>query len=80
MQIKQETIEKNRKFIHKCISCDRYTHNVINCPRIHFVRKDIVKLAQQSKHLHNYISEQHKKRKYNRLKIRYNWKVHFGNG
>lgn len=44
------------------------------------MRKDVVKLAQQSRHLHLYLSEQHKKKKYNRLKIRYNWKTNFGNG
>lgn len=54
MHMRQEMTDKNRKFIHKCISCDRYSHNVINCPRIHFIRRDIKKLAAQYKHLKHY--------------------------
>lgn len=80
MHIKHTMIEKNRKYMPKCISCDRYTHNAINCPRIHFTRSDIKKLAQQSKHYLNYIIEQHKVKKYRRLNLKYGWKSHFANG
>jgi hypothetical protein len=73
-------MDKNHKFIHKCISCDRYSHNVINCPRIHFIRKDIMKLAKQHNYLQHYLNEQAKKKKYGRLTLRYDWKTHFGNG
>lgn len=66
--------------MHKCISCDRYTHNVINCPRIHFIRSDIKKLAEQSKYYLNYIIEQKKIKKFRRYSLKYSWKSHFANG
>ena len=80
MHMKHTMIGKNRKYMHKCISCDRYTHNVINCPRIHFIRSDINNLAQQSKHFLNYVTEQHKVKKYRRFSLKYSWKSHFANG
>jgi hypothetical protein len=77
LHMKQMMIEKNRKYEHKCISCDRYTHNVINCPRIHFVRKDIKKLAHQYRHLRRYIDEQSKIKKVDRNLIKYDWKSRY---
>lgn len=73
-------IYKNRRFVNKCISCDRYTHNVIHCPRIHFVRKDIKKLAHQYKHLKKYVDEQTKTKKIDRHMIHYDWKARYGTG
>lgn len=80
MHLKDQMIHKNRKFIHKCISCDRYTHNAINCPRIHFIHKDIKILIQQRKDFQDYINNQNKKKKYNRANIRYSWKLKNKNG
>jgi len=73
-------IEKDRKYVPKCLSCDRYTHNVINCPRIHFVRKDIKKVALQNKQLNSYVNDVKKKKKLERNMIRYCWKKLYGTG
>lgn len=40
-------IEKRKKYNSKCVSCDRYTHNVMNCPRIHFIKKEGSKIVQK---------------------------------
>jgi hypothetical protein len=80
LELKQKMIEKGRKFTPKCISCDRYTHNVINCPRIHFVRKDIKKLAVQSQHLDHFVGGLTKKKKIERPEVPYDWKRSFGTG
>ena len=45
MESKQILIENKKKFVQKCLSCDRYTHNVIDCPRIHFIRKDVLSMV-----------------------------------
>lgn len=71
-------IEKNRKFVPKCISCDTMTHNVVNCSRIHFVRKDVKKLALQNQGLETFLESQSKKKKFERFLIRYGWKSRFG--
>lgn len=77
LHMKHTLTQKNRQYINKCISCDRYTHSVVDCPRIHFVRRDAKKLAQQSKHLRKYIDEQGKVKKVNRKLIKYDWKTRF---
>ena len=69
-------IEKNKPFENKCISCGRYTHNVINCPRIHLVKKEGYKIVQQRNELNKFRSSQAKK--IDRSDIRYNWKDNFG--
>lgn len=65
-------------FYNKCISCGRFTHNVINCPRIHFVKKDGYKLAKFKVNLDKYIREQIPKLK--RALLKCNWKRMFGSG
>lgn len=54
LEMRQLMTEKGRKLVPKCLSCDRYTHNVVHCPRIHFVRKDIRKLVSQQNNLRHY--------------------------
>ena len=46
--MKHQMIEKskNKYFEKKCISCGRYTHNVIDCDRIHLVKKSLSKVAK----------------------------------
>ena len=45
--LKQTMIENRRQYIQKCLSCDRYTHNAIDCPRIHLIRKDPMLLMKR---------------------------------
>lgn len=73
-------ILKNRKYTNKCLSCDRYTHNVINCPRIHFVRKNIKKLQSQFKNLTMFLNSQKKKKRWERTLTKFNWKNRFAGG
>jgi len=78
MEMKQLLIESKKKYVHKCMSCDRYTHNVINCPRIHYIRRDVVSMANQIKRMEKFrlgLSN----RKYKRELLRDNWKVNFKN-
>ena len=49
--LKQLLLEQKKKHLQKCLSCDRYTHNVIECPRIHYVRKNVTSLVKQSANL-----------------------------
>jgi len=78
--MKDSMILKNRKYTNKCLSCDRYTHNVINCPRIHFVRKNIQKLQSQFKNLTIFINSQKKKKRWERTLTKFNWKNRFAAG
>jgi len=55
-------IEKNKKHDSKCLSCHRYRHNVIDCPRIHFVKKDIRKLIVQKEDLGRFRQEMKNRR------------------
>jgi hypothetical protein len=75
LEMKQRFIEKNKHYENKCISCGRYTHNAINCPRIHIVKKDAFKIVQQRIQLSKYRSEQLKKAERNCLSS--NWKLCF---
>jgi hypothetical protein len=73
-------IEKNRKYVHISAFHAIDTHNVINCPRIHFVRKDVKKLCQQNLFLHKFVDDQGKKKKMERSLIRYDWKARYSTG
>ena len=70
--MKHRMIEKHKLFENKCVSCGRYTHNVIDCPRIHLVKKDGYKIAQQKLELDKFRSTQNKK--IDRSGFRCNWK------
>ena len=74
--MKHRMLEKNKKFENKCISCKRYTHNAIDCPRIHLVKKDAFKIIQQKKEIKKYRESLNKK--LNRSSLKYNWKDVFG--
>ncbi len=79
--MKDSMILKNRKYTNKCLSCDRYTHNVVNCPRIHFIRKNIHKLQTQFKNLTMFINSQKKKKEnWERSLVKFNWKNRFATG
>lgn len=74
--MKQNMLEKKRMFEAKCVSCGRYTHNAINCPRIHLVKKEGYKIIAQRKKLDRYrLGQTHKK---DRSEFRTNWKTIFG--
>ena len=76
LEMRHRMVEKNNLFSNKCISCGRYTHNVMNCPRIHLVKKDGYKIMQQKIQLRRYRCEQLKK--VGRVPLKYNWKETFG--
>lgn len=48
-ELKQTLIEKKREFINKCLSCKRFTHNVMECPRIHLKPRGILKILLHEK-------------------------------
>lgn len=67
--MKQLLIESKKKYVQKCLSCDRYTHNVIDCPRIHFIRRDVTSMVLQGKRMDKYKLSL-KKKKYKREYVR----------
>ena len=40
-ELKEKLIEKKKIFENKCLGCEKLSHNVMNCPRLHFVPKKI---------------------------------------
>jgi hypothetical protein len=77
--MKHSSIEKKKKFLSKCLSCGRYTHNVLDCPRIHLVKKKTSKIAIKNIKILRNLSDKVKK-KINRNDLRLNWKVLYGTG
>lgn len=72
-------MENRKKYVQKCLSCDRYSHNAIDCPRIHFIRRDLMSITRQDKAMEKYQEEEHqrKKRKFRRGNAKDNWKLIF---
>lgn len=77
MEMRQKMIEKNRKFLNKCLSCDRYTHNVLSCPRIHFIPKDAVKIIRCERRLNDLLHTHKRGAHLSRERRRLSWKGHF---
>ena len=65
-------IEKHKLFENKCVSCGRYTHNVIDCPRIHLIKNDAYKIVQQKMKFDKFRLSQNKK--VSRSGFKFNWK------
>ena len=59
------------------MSCDRYTHNAIDCPRIHFIRKDTLSMVNEKKNILKYKLQIAKKKKYKREGLKFDWKKMF---
>lgn len=75
--IKHLLIESKKKYLQKCLSCDRYSHNVMECPRIHYIHRNVVSMVKQEKNFEAYRASHRHKRKFNRESMRDNWKNSF---
>ena len=76
MEIKQLLIENKKKYVQICLSCGRYTHNVIDCPRIHFIRREVCSIIKDQKNIERFkLGLKNKKSK--REVLRHNWKKKF---
>ena len=56
-----------------CLACDRLSHNVTECPRIHFKPKKAETIFLKEKYS-NQKNIQKRKNKYNRANTKTNWK------
>lgn len=56
MELKHCLIEKDRKYENSCLGCGQLSHNIINCPRLHFIprsAKKIINRRQNRKNTNN---------------------------
>jgi hypothetical protein len=49
-EIREKILQKEISFKKDCFVCSRLTHNVVNCPKIHFIPKSMSILASFLKH------------------------------
>ena len=48
---KEKLIEKGKKYDNTCLGCGKVSHNVINCPRLHFIPKRINFILEKGRNL-----------------------------
>jgi hypothetical protein len=78
MEMKQKFIEKKKEFLNKCVACDRFTHNVIACPRIHFIPNSANYIVMKERHKANLKANlQTRNIKYKKNRSPRRWKLEF---
>ena len=73
-ELKQTLIENKREYINKCLSCKRFTHNVMECPRIHLKPRGILKILLHERK-DEFLRERVEAKKCVRSNLRFNWKA-----